>query len=1162
MDITAIPLLRHLFQMPAAGIYALADKVHLFNGFELCKRTPIRGLSWHKDGSVLEVELRDAELSCRVTLSLVQGEFSSACDCGAWSPHGRCPHLVAALATLKKALAPASFPMLQLPNDYLQGLRAVLSTAPVQGTAGEEGAPVTEGGYALVLDRDMGALRMRLMLDQVPVALYDAALPASIREFLRLLHSSALRGRAVEEFLSRFRGRFPILYQGADGPRQLFFDPSLQRTVLLHLDLHQEEIAAKLSLEDGASVEGEESFIHQGYYFDLRRGVIHKVDDTASALYTELAQRLAQAERAGLARSEETLSEAAVSEGAAPEEVAPEEAAPEHAPSGMAPSAEHGILRFPAARFNAVHFIFGGSPDELGRRVVFSRSGEIVPPLPLEPRYRLNILELAETSSLVAEGVADGIAFSLSPPAFRFFNAAGRAVFPQPLKAKKRVAAIVKACFAALGAESLGERDRVVRQALEGAEFYKRGVRADARNVITEFCQLVQQPTTLLQLSEEGTWLAVTVAVERQGRLLELLAGHFGFDIFWQSEGVGRFALERKTLMRELSELKSALAGEGFTLALAGEDLQTASWTFTLDATRSSIDWFELRPEIRADGELVDETELLEALQGGGVFRRGGSLFVLDPMTSSTLALFAPHAKREVVRVPRLQILDWITLRRNGVRVLLSPEDERIFESLTRFESIPRRSPPVELKATLRNYQLEGYSWLAFLYEHRFGACLADDMGLGKTIQAIALLAGLKEGGIEAQLPAEVPHLVVVPPTLIFNWESELARFYPALKVGVYRGQGRRADFSGVDLVLTSYGVIQRDIEILSEIPFHVIVFDEAQAVKNIHAETTGAVRKLKGRFKVTLTGTPVENHLGEYFSVMDLALPGLLGPYEQFRRQMGREGTEFLDTLIRRTHPFILRRSKDMIAAELPPKVETDIYLEMSPRQKALYARTVTEVRETVARAYSSNSAGQARIIALTAILKLRQICLCSRLVLPDAADRSPKVDFLVEQLHELFAEGHSVLVFSQFTSFLDIVQQGLSQRGIVSSRLDGTTPVSRRKELVQNFQDAAEPGVFLLSLKAGGRGLNLTRASYVFHLDPWWNPAVESQASDRAHRIGQKRQVTITRLLMRHSIEEKMMELKKRKLKLYRALLEDAENEGAVAIGREDFEFLLGQG
>jgi hypothetical protein len=1123
IDIMGNPLLRHLFQMPAAGIYALADKVHLFNGFELCKRTPVRRLGWLKDGDVLDVELSDGDVSCRVSLTIAQGEFSSACDCGTWSPHGRCPHLVAALATLKKALAPASFPMLQLPHDYLEGIRTQLAGAPVRSAAGEEGVPFAGGDYALVLDRQQGALRMRLVQDQVPVALYDAALPASIREFLRLLQSSALRGRAIEEFLSRFRGRFPILFLSDEGASPLYFDPSQQRSVLLQIDLREDAVHVKLSLEDGGTLDGQ-SFIYQGYYFDLRRSVIHKVDDTGSRLYAELITRV------------------------------------ERVPD-QSPVAEDGGFSFPADLFNSLQFDLGsGSDDELYRRVVLSVSGVPARPRQVQPHYRLNILELGDPAPLVAEGVAERVTFSLSPTAFRFLNAEGRITFPQPLKAKKRVAAIIRACFAALGAKNLVERDRVVRQALESSEFFKRGVRSDARGIINQFCQDALLPATVLQLSEQGEWLAVAADGARQGRLLEILAEQFGFDIFWQSEGPGRFALDRRVLMRDLSELKRALTEEGFSLALAGEELQTASWSFTLDATRSTIDWFELRPEIRDDGELVDESELLAALQGGGVFRRGGVMFVLDSATSSTLSLFAPHARREVVRVPRLQILDWITLRKNGVRVLLSPEDERIFESLTSFEGIPRRSPPQQLQATLRNYQVEGYSWLAFLYEHRFGACLADDMGLGKTIQAIALLAGLKEGGVASEVEPGLPHLVVVPPTLIFNWESELDRFYPALKVGVYRGQGRRADFEGLDLVLTSYGVIQRDIEILREIPFHVIVFDEAQAVKNIHAETTGAVRRLKGRFKVTLTGTPVENHLGEYFSVMDLALPGLLGPYEQFRKQMGREGTEFLETLIRRTHPFILRRSKDMIAAELPPKVEIDIYLDMSSKQKALYARTVTEVRETVARAFNSSAAGQARIIALTAILKLRQICLSSRLILTDATDRSPKIEFLVDQLQELFAEGHSVLVFSQFTSFLDIVQQGLTQHGIPSSRLDGTTPIGRRKELVQGFQDSVEPGVFLLSLKAGGRGLNLTRASYVFHLDPWWNPAVESQASDRAHRIGQKRQVTITRLLMRHSIEEKMMELKKRKLKLYRALLEDGVHEAAAAIGREDFEFLLG--
>ncbi len=1120
IDIPSNPLLRHLFQMPAAGIYALADKVHLFNGFELCKRTPVASVAWQQAGDVLEVGLSDAGQTCRVSLSIAHGEFNGSCNCGVWSPHGRCPHLVAALATVKKALAPASLPMLQLPNDYLAGIREQLSLVPVKEVAAEEGTIPADSGYALVLERQQGEVRLRLMQNLLPVALYDTAIPASMRDFLRLLHSSALRGRVVEEFLGRFRGRFPILYLSGDETRPLSFDASVTRAVLLQLDLDKGEVTATLSLEDGASMD-DALFIHQGYLFDLKRSLIQKVDDTGQRLYGSLTVLLARL--------------------------------PE------APAAEATGCRFPAALFNRLQFELGAE-GETASRLILSVSGVCVTPRVIEPRYRLNILELEDMVPLVAEGAAGDAVFSFYSEAFRFLNGDGRASYPQPLKAKKRVAAIAKACFAAFGSNNLAERDRLVRQTLEGAEFFKRGIRADARAIINGFCEEARRTLTLLQLSEDGEWLALGVDVSRQTRLLEVLAEIFGFDIFWQAGEGEHFSLERKVFMGRLGELKAALVAEGYSIALAGEELQTVSWTFTLDATRSTIDWFELRPEIRADGELVDEAELMAALNGGGVFRRGGAVFLLDPLTSSTLALFAPHTKREVVRVPRLQILDWITLRKNGVRVLLSPEDERIFESLTRFEGIPKLDPPVGLKATLRNYQLEGYSWLAFLYEHRFGACLADDMGLGKTIQAIALLAGLKEGGIASDVPRDVPHLVVVPPTLIFNWESELARFYPDLKVGVYRGQGRRAEFAGFDVVITSYGVVQRDIEVLREIPFHVVVFDEAQAVKNIHAETTGAVRRLKGAFKVALTGTPLENHLGEYFSVMDLALPGLLGPYEQFRKQMGREGNDFIETLIRRTRPFILRRSKDMIAAELPPKVETDLYLEMSPRQKALYARTVTEVRETVARAFASNAAGQARIIALTAILKLRQICLCSRLVLPGANDRSPKIEFLVDQLQELFAEGHSVLVFSQFTSFLDIVEQGLTQHGIASSRLDGSTPVSRRKELVQNFQEATEPGVFLLSLKAGGRGLNLTRASYVFHLDPWWNPAVESQASDRAHRIGQKRQVTITRLLMRHSIEEKMMELKKRKLKLYRALLDEAEQGGSVSIGREDFEFLLG--
>jgi non-specific serine/threonine protein kinase len=530
-------------------------------------------------------------------------------------------------------------------------------------------------------------------------------------------------------------------------------------------------------------------------------------------------------------------------------------------------------------------------------------------------------------------------------------------------------------------------------------------------------------------------------------------------------------------------------------------------------------------------------------------------------------ALSSPRASHKssdekpvVVQVPKLQILDWVALRKRGVRVMLPPEDDALVERLLNFDRIEPRPLPKKLKATLRPYQQEGYRWLGFLYQHRLGACLADDMGLGKTIQAISLLAGIHEGIIESTHAQQGPHLVVLPPSLLFNWEQEITRFYPDLKVHSYIGKERQTDFAHADVVLTTYGLVRRDIAILEQMAFHVILFDEAQAVKNIVAGTTGAARRLKGHFKCVMTGTPLENHVGEYYSLMDLCVPGLLGDYDSIKGKLKSPSADLLNTIMQRTKPFVLRRTKAQILKELPPKTETDIYLELTDRQKALYQQTVASIRSTISSAYRTKTASQARIIALTAILKLRQICLSPRLIQEDSADTSPKLVCVVERLQELMDEGHSALVFSQFTSYLDLVEQEFHVHHIPYVRLDGSTPTATRKKIVQDFQDAKNPFVFLLSLKAGGQGLNLTKASYVFHLDPWWNPAVENQASDRAHRIGQKQKVSIMRLLMRHTIEEKMMALKQQKMELYDAVLEGAAHRGGGAsLSQKDFEFLL---
>jgi non-specific serine/threonine protein kinase len=292
----------------------------------------------------------------------------------------------------------------------------------------------------------------------------------------------------------------------------------------------------------------------------------------------------------------------------------------------------------------------------------------------------------------------------------------------------------------------------------------------------------------------------------------------------------------------------------------------------------------------------------------------------------------------------------------------------------------------------------------------------------------------------------------------------------------------------------------------------------------------------------------------------MDLCVPGLLGEYDNVKGKLKTPSPALLETIMQRTKPFVMRRTKSQILKELPPKTETDIYLELTDRQKSLYQQTVASIRSTIASAFRSKTSSQARIIALTAILKLRQICLSPRLLQKDSADPSPKLVCMLERLQELIDEGHSALVFSQFTSFLDLVEQEFHTHDIPYVRLDGSTPTATRKKFVQKFQDSEQPLVFLLSLKAGGQGLNLTKASYVFHLDPWWNPAVENQASDRAHRIGQTQKVSIMRLLMRHTIEEKMMELKKQKLDLYEAVLEGATHHGGGAsLTQKDFDFLL---
>ncbi|MDX2111481.1 MAG: DEAD/DEAH box helicase [Verrucomicrobiota bacterium] len=617
-----------------------------------------------------------------------------------------------------------------------------------------------------------------------------------------------------------------------------------------------------------------------------------------------------------------------------------------------------------------------------------------------------------------------------------------------------------------------------------------------------------------------------------------------------------------------LRGLAEACAARQIALNIDGTEHQPSSLDITLDFNvGKEIDWFELVPEVRSQGILIPAAKWEEVILKRRFNAENGDVHLLSKESLDTLESLMKQMGSDldtgtsVVRINRLQLIDWAECKAKGLIRKLPPEVKAVFSALNKLERVPRMSLPEGLNVSLRKYQQTGYEWLAFLYTHRFGGVLADDMGLGKTVQVIAFLAGIKSGIITRikrtqRTPAVAPRfLVVMPPTLLFNWSQEIKRFYPELTVAEHAGPDRGEVLPTADILLTSYEIARRDSELLAKTTFDVIVFDEAQQVKNLQAARAQALRTLKGNFKLCLTGTPLENHAGEYYAIVDLALPGIFGTIKNFNKALvANEG------ILRRVRPFVLRRTKDKIINELPPKVESDLYLELDEYQKAYYTRAVADVRSEVMQAYEDRPAAQAGIIALAALMRLRQICVSPALIDPTYTEPSPKLEHLIEKVAEVIEEGQSALVFSQFLKALDLVEAGLKALDINYLRMDGAVPVAKRKALVNAFQKATKPTIFLISLKTGGAGLNLTSASHVFHLDPWWNPAVENQATDRAHRIGQYRTVFVTRLLMLHTVEEKILILKDRKSELFtRVLAGTLDGVHGLPINREDFKFLL---
>ncbi len=480
-------------------------------------------------------------------------------------------------------------------------------------------------------------------------------------------------------------------------------------------------------------------------------------------------------------------------------------------------------------------------------------------------------------------------------------------------------------------------------------------------------------------------------------------------------------------------------------------------------------------------------------------------------------------------------------------------------DKLANFHSITETKLPKKLKATLRDYQKEGLNWLNFLDDFGFGGCLADDMGLGKTVQIIAYLLQQIEKGNSAV------NLIVMPTSLLFNWKAELKKFAPHLTYVELYGTKRdikKIDFSKFNLALTTYGTILTDVVELKDVAFNCIILDESQAIKNPESKRYKAVRLLNGRQRLVLTGTPIENNTFDLYAQLSFAMPGLFGSAKQFADLYSTPIDKFQDTarakeLQQKIHPFVLRRTKKQVAKELPEKTEMRIYCEMGTEQKRVYETYKKEFQEFLSKQKTQADMNRNSMHILQGMTKLRQIC-NSPAILGDEAfygDESAKIDELMSQIDEKKGE-HKILVFSQFVTMLDLIKAQLDQRNVSYCYLTGQT--KDRQAQVDRFQNDDETRVFLISLKAGGTGLNLTKADYVFLVDPWWNPAVENQAIDRAYRIGQEKHVMAIRLITPETIEEKIMELQLRKKELAEDIVHTDTNV-LKALNREDLLSLL---
>ena len=579
----------------------------------------------------------------------------------------------------------------------------------------------------------------------------------------------------------------------------------------------------------------------------------------------------------------------------------------------------------------------------------------------------------------------------------------------------------------------------------------------------------------------------------------------------------------------------------------------------------SGLDWFDAKVEIDFEGQRVGISDIKKALASKQSFVQlgDGTLGILPDewLKRYSLLFKVGDGKNDKLHLSKyhMSVIDELYENRDATELSFALDEK--FERLREFKNIPEIAAPAELQAILRPYQTAGYQWLNYLNEVGWGGILADDMGLGKTVQALTMLQHYKiqQGSLKA--------IVICPTTLIYNWENEIKKFTPQLSWRIHHGSMRSRDIvelQKVNIVITTYGTLRSDIQTLMKINFDYVVLDESQAIKNPASKVTRAACLLTAKNRLCMSGTPLQNNTFDIFAQMNFLNPGLLGSMDFFRNEFATPIDKFgeqeqKDHLRKLLYPFILRRTKEQVAKDLPEKTETILFCEMEKEQRKIYDAYRNSYRDKIMGVIDEQGIDKSQLTILQGLMKLRQICDSPAILNEEEKypNHSIKLDELTREIFENIGE-HKALVFSQFLGMLALIREKLTEQGIKYEYFDGSTSIIDRQKAIDNFQNNDDCRVFLISLKAGGVGLNLTAADYVYIVDPWWNPAVEQQAIDRTHRIGQTKNIFAYRMICIDTIEDKILQLQERKRKLASELISDDVNF-VKALSKADVEYLF---